>query len=143
MENEDLEIANRFRSLRLKANLSQKEFAQSIGLSQTVIAEIERGAREPSRKVMISIAKEYNISLDWLLLGIDLSNPIEKYEENNEALRAELNALKKENATLAEEIRKIEAECKKLDDKNKEISDELLERLRQLVTIQNQQLGLT
>jgi transcriptional regulator with XRE-family HTH domain len=47
MENEDLKIANRFRSLRLKANLSQKESAQTISLSQTVIAEIERGSREP------------------------------------------------------------------------------------------------
>jgi transcriptional regulator with XRE-family HTH domain len=135
MENEDLEIANRFRSLRLKANLSQKEFAQSIGLSQTVIAEIERGSREPSRKVMIAVAKEYHISLDWLLLGIDSKN-------NDTTLKSENESLKKENSELADEIRKIEAECKRLDDKNREISDGLLERMRQLLDIQNRQLGI-
>jgi transcriptional regulator with XRE-family HTH domain len=136
--NDDSELANRFRSIRRKTGLSQKDFAQSIGLSQTVIAEIERGGREPSRSVLVAIAQKYKISLDWLLLGIDVNKPV----ESNDDLQSEIERLKKENAELAEEIRKIEAECQKLDIKNRAISEELLERMRQLVETQNRQLGL-
>jgi hypothetical protein len=40
------------------------------------------------------------------------------------------------------EIRKIEEENKNLDAKNRAISDELLERMRQLVDIQDKKLAI-
>ncbi|MDR2447205.1 MAG: hypothetical protein LBD58_07960 [Treponema sp.] len=91
----------------------------------------------------MALAVECHISLNWLLLGIDSSNPIEKSVENSDTLKSEKEALKKENAKMAEDIRRIEAECKSLDDKNREISDELLEWMRQLVDVQNKRLRLT
>ncbi|MDR2418738.1 MAG: helix-turn-helix transcriptional regulator, partial [Treponema sp.] len=48
-------LANRFRSIRQKENISQKEFAQKLGISQGVVADIGRGAKEPSRAVLVAV----------------------------------------------------------------------------------------
>jgi len=122
------DLAYRFRTLRSKTNLSQKDFAQSIGVSQSVIAEIERGSREPSRSVLVAIAEKYQVSLDWLLLGVGSIDSVQRKEN------PEVEALKKEIALLEDKIRELEAE-------NKKISQELLDRMRQLIDIQSRQLG--
>jgi transcriptional regulator with XRE-family HTH domain len=143
--NDDNELANRFRSIRRKIGLSQKDFAQSIGLSQTVIAEIERGGREPSRSVLVAIAQKYKISLDWLLLGIDMNKPTESDNDlwvTIENLKKENSELEAKNQKLDDGIRDLQTEIRKLKTENKEISKELLERMRQLIDVQNHQLGI-
>jgi transcriptional regulator with XRE-family HTH domain len=135
----DKELIERFRSIRFKANLSQKEFAESIGMSQSLIAGIERGVQDPSRNILVAIAQKYKISLDWLLLGIEPTKNAEELKK----LISENETLKKENSELSKDIQKIEEECKKLDMENRQISKELVERFRQLVEIQNRQLGIT
>jgi transcriptional regulator with XRE-family HTH domain len=52
------DLAKRFCSIRQKENLSQKEFAQKLGVSQGVVGDIERVAKEPSRTVLVAVAKE-------------------------------------------------------------------------------------
>jgi len=128
VDSENEEIADRFRELRAKTGLSQKDFASSIDLSHTVIAEIERGGREPSRKVMVAVARKYGVSLDWLLLGVGSMEGAQPKED------PEVEVLKKEIAEMEDTIRALEAE-------NKEISRELLDRMRQLVDVQGRQLG--
>jgi len=128
VDSENEEIADRFRELRAKTGLSQKDFATSIDLSHTVIAEIERGGREPSRKVMVAVARKYGVSLDWLLLGVGSIEGAQPKED------PEVEALKKEIAEMEDTIRALEAE-------NKKISRELLDRMRQLVDVQSRQLG--
>jgi transcriptional regulator with XRE-family HTH domain len=90
----DNKLADRFRSIRTKTGLSQKDFAETLGVSQSAIAEIERGSREPSRNIMVALAGTYHISLDWLLLGAELSHmtsPISKEEDKD----VEIENLKK------------------------------------------------
>ena len=84
-----------------------------------MIAEIERGRREPSRKVLVAVAEKYSVSLDWLLLGIGSM-------ETGTRSDPELETLKKEIAELEGKIQELEAE-------NKEVTRELLARMRQLV----------
>jgi transcriptional regulator with XRE-family HTH domain len=126
----DNELTNRFRSIRAKIGLSQKDFAETLGVSQSAIAEIERGSREPSRNIMVALASKYHVSLDWLLLGIELNGMSSQASKD-----VEIENLKKEIAELENKIQQLEAE-------NKEIAQELLERMRQLVNIQNRQLGI-
>jgi len=132
IENE--EIADRFRELRSQSGVSQKDFASSIGLSHTVIAEIERGGREPSRKVMIALADKYKVSLDWLLLGIGSMYHDQVNDKGLTTDAGEVEVLKKEITDMEVKIRKLEAE-------NKEVTQELLDRMRQLVEVQRRQLG--
>lgn len=136
--NEKDELGERFRAIRKKLNMTQGEFAQSIGMSQSFIAEVERGGKEPSRSLLIAIARAYDVSLDWLLLGKKNYATLKPMAESEaDQLRTENEALKKENSVLEADIKRIEDACKKLDVENREISKELIARLRQLVDTQN------
>lgn len=51
--------------------LTQKEFAESLGVARTYVSNIEYGRTKPSLEFLINISKCYHVSLDWLLLGHD------------------------------------------------------------------------
>ncbi len=52
--------------LREKANLSQKNLADMIGISQSMIARIETGEREPRKHIKIKLARFFKVSVEWL-----------------------------------------------------------------------------
>lgn len=117
-------IADRFREIRTKSGLKQKDFAQSLGASHSVISDIERGAREPSRQIMQGLAEFYGVDLNWLLIGTGVENESTHNQKSNseiEKLTAEIDELKKS-------IDQLERE-------NKELSKELLDRMRQLLSV--------
>lgn len=64
-----MEIAELFgrnvRQKRIALNVSQEELGHRAGLHRTYISDIERGARNPTLKVMNKIAQ---------VLGVDLSS---------------------------------------------------------------------
>jgi len=61
--------ALRFKSAREHFNLSQKDFADKLGFQNSYISAIEAGERNISQSVLVSLAKIYNISPTWILLG--------------------------------------------------------------------------
>ena len=50
----------------LKGNLSQEQFASKLNMSQSNMSKILNGM-PPSASTLISLAKEYDVSVDWLL----------------------------------------------------------------------------
>ena len=60
-------IGERIKQIRGK--VSQKEFAISIGVAQNTLGNYERGDRTPNADVIVRIAKDYDVSFNWLLLG--------------------------------------------------------------------------
>ena len=50
----------------IKGKMSQEKFAEKINSSQPVISKILNG-EAPSINVLISISKEFDVSVDWLL----------------------------------------------------------------------------
>lgn len=54
-------IAERLRSLRKSYGLSQKEFADKVGLSQSAISQFEKEERMPSTAALENIAKAFSI----------------------------------------------------------------------------------
>lgn len=77
------EIGYRIKRIRKENNLNQSQFAQSIGISQGNLSEIEMGNSNPSAETLISIRARYNVNLNWLLTGVDSVDGIiyEDYEE--------------------------------------------------------------
>ncbi|MCL6446827.1 MAG: helix-turn-helix domain-containing protein [Armatimonadetes bacterium] len=53
-------------NLRLKAGLTQGQLAEVIGTSQSMIARIESGEREPRKTIKLRLAKFFNVSVEWL-----------------------------------------------------------------------------
>ena len=64
MENK---IASRIYELRKQINLSQSELAKNIGASQKAIDFWEKGINEPKASYIISFAKFFDVSTDFLL----------------------------------------------------------------------------
>jgi transcriptional regulator with XRE-family HTH domain len=60
-------IAQRIRFLR--GALSQSTFADRLGISQTDVSRYESITRTPPITLLTSIAKEFHVSLDWLVFG--------------------------------------------------------------------------
>lgn len=67
MENEELAIFSaRLKLIRLELMLTQKEFADRIGLTASSLSAYENNVKNPSLLVAIKISKEFNVSIDWL-----------------------------------------------------------------------------
>lgn len=59
-------FSRRIKELRETLGLSQKEFAQSVGTTQTTLSSYENTGKTPSLDIVKNIAEKYHISLDWL-----------------------------------------------------------------------------
>ena len=60
---------NRIKQIRRKAELTQTQFGERIGLQQNSIARIEAGTRVPSEVVIKAICREFHIRPEWLIHG--------------------------------------------------------------------------
>jgi putative transcriptional regulator len=56
----------RFHLLREELAMTQEELANQIGISQSMVALIESGRRDPRRQLKIKIAKYFNVTVEWL-----------------------------------------------------------------------------
>lgn len=63
-----LALANRIRSLREQAGLSQKELADKLGISRVAVTKYESGESTPARRLKV-IADIFGVSVDYLLRG--------------------------------------------------------------------------
>ena len=59
-------FGERLKQLRSSLNLSQREFAEKVGITASALSTYEKGQKNPSVLVAINIAKEFHVSLDWL-----------------------------------------------------------------------------
>ena len=61
------ELSSKLRELRKQYNLTQKQVAERIGTSASVISGYEIGDREPSYEKLVRLSYLYNCSTDYLL----------------------------------------------------------------------------
>jgi transcriptional regulator with XRE-family HTH domain len=61
-------VGRRIRELR-GFDVTQDEFAQRIGISQSYLSTVERGHVEAGAEVLLAISRESKKSLEWLLTG--------------------------------------------------------------------------
>lgn len=60
------EVGKRIRKIR--GGLTQKQFADILGVKQNYISRYEKG-RIPPPEILIKIAEFGNVSVDWILIG--------------------------------------------------------------------------
>jgi len=62
-------IGERLRTERTRAGISQRELARRLGLSASLISQLESGLSKPSVGTLYAIVTELDLSLDKLLRG--------------------------------------------------------------------------
>ncbi len=87
-------LPQRLQKLRTKYGYSQKQVAQKLALSPSIVSGYETGERTPSLEILLALSYIYNCSTDYLL---GKQNVDTKYSLNVENLPdkqiAALNAL--------------------------------------------------
>ena len=90
------QVGQRLRKARKRAGLTQKQVAEALGVTQAPVSKWEKGnpgeGDEPSVGAMASMARLYQVSLDWLIQGREPDD--------------ELGDLPVELSSLAEDLRR-------------------------------------
>lgn len=58
---------NRIKELRLERQMSQQDLANKLDVNKQTISQYERGVREPSFEMLLSLCDIFNVSTDYLL----------------------------------------------------------------------------
>jgi transcriptional regulator with XRE-family HTH domain len=64
-------IGGRLREERVRAGISQRELARRLGLSASLISQLENGLSKPSVGTLYAIVTELDVSLDRVIRGED------------------------------------------------------------------------
>ena len=59
-------IGDRIRNLRFQSELTQKELAREICISQSAVSRLESGTRLPSRDTLLNLSSLFNTTADEL-----------------------------------------------------------------------------
>lgn len=60
-------LGHKLKTLRGNSNLSRKQIAELIGVSVSMIGLYESGERLPSLHMIVKLAAQYKVSVDYLL----------------------------------------------------------------------------
>jgi transcriptional regulator with XRE-family HTH domain len=76
-------IGDRLREERTKVGISQRELARRLGLSASLISQLESGQSKPSVGTLYAIVTELNLSLDRVIRGDDYDQSARAATEYN------------------------------------------------------------
>lgn len=111
----------RIKELRIVLGLNQTDFAESIGVTRGVIANIELGRVKPREGILNMLMKIYDVNKNWLLNNE--GNMFYSSEKNIELEKLMNEA--KNNSFLCDLLLKIS----KLDSGSLDFVDELVNRI--------------
>lgn len=67
--NDFVKFGDYLKKIRLYSNLTQKEFAEKLGIKTSTYSNYEKNLREPSTEVINTLSEKFNIDLFELLKG--------------------------------------------------------------------------
>ena len=86
--------------LRLQADMTQKQLAEKLGITKSVVSYYELSARAPSAEILVKIARVFHVTTDYLL-GIEDSGKGIKTDgllpEDIELMQTVIASLQKKN----------------------------------------------
>lgn len=62
-------IGNRVKEIRTSMSLNQSEFASRLGVISATISRIEKGNRNITEQMLLSICREFHVNEHWLRTG--------------------------------------------------------------------------
>ena len=88
-----VEFGNRIKTLRQKNSFTQSQLAERLGVTKSVISAYETGLRMPSYDILISLARIFKVSTDYLL-GVERKEEIDLSGLTEAEINAILNLIK-------------------------------------------------
>ena len=109
-------LGNRIRQLRKKKNLTQKQLADKLNISEQALALYEQNRRRPNPDILKDLSNVLEVSVDYLLDNDIASNTIQDISSNDEELNEKLKRLAEDefDKTLFKKYGDLTEEKKKL-----------------------------
>lgn len=67
-----VDFGTRLKSLRTQMGLTQKQFAERLGVTKSVVSYYELQERYPSPEILVKLARIFHVSTDYLL-GVEMT----------------------------------------------------------------------
>jgi|GEM_PF-791370 len=64
-----MEISERIKEYRISLGLNQKDFAERLGISPSMIQKYEYGKSNPGSDILVKLNQVFGVNLQWLLTG--------------------------------------------------------------------------
>jgi len=87
-------IGRRIREVRTELGISQADLAERSKTSAQYLSQIENGKKQASLQVLVSVAEVLEVSLNELLTGNQVNNPVE-YQRDIVRLLADCSSYEK------------------------------------------------
>lgn len=103
-----MNIGDNLKKFRSEKKLTQKQVSEALGISRSVYSQYENSERDPSLKRLISLARFYMVTLDYLCgntdrITIDITDLDEIQQKKIFATLREMNLYKINKKDLGEE----------------------------------------
>lgn len=123
---------------KIRGALTQKEFADNLGITAQAVINYERHGRIPSRSILNKISTVYDVTVDWLLTGKgSMSEPRDVQPESPFKMGDTSPILNEQTSHFADFIGKHKEKMSDmspilyLTEQNAALQRELLETVRQ------------
>ena len=97
-------IGSNIRTARMRADLTQEEMSEKIGVTPQYLSDLERGLVGTSIPTLIKICNSLNVSSDFILFGSS-----SEQDSTNSTLIEKIQRLPKHKADLVEENPALDA----------------------------------
>ena len=90
------DINSRFKELRLECKKSQEEWGKILGITKSVVSDVERGKRKVTEQhlIMLNNWNERPVNIEWLRTG--KGGMFKSLDKNNDIARLTKNLFKTE-----------------------------------------------
>lgn len=99
-----MDFGKRLKELRIKARLTQKQLADQLGVSKSVVSFYELRERTPSPDVLIKLAAIFHVSADYLL-GIEKGRSLDISgldSDDEKIVRLMVETLRRKNMSISD-----------------------------------------
>ena len=82
----DNKIPEALKELRIQNGMTQAQFSKKLNIARQTYSAYERGVRTPDLDLVKNVAELYDVSLDWLVLGKEETDPFASLPDNAKQL---------------------------------------------------------
>ncbi len=113
----------RLKKLRKELDMTQQEFADSIGIKRSTMATYESGRNEPIDAVISLICRQHGVNENWLRTGE--GEMFEELTEQQKILKYTALLLKDKDSAVANAIQTLIVTYEQLDDTSKAVLEKI------------------
>lgn len=113
----------RLKELRSALGITLEEFGRKVGITRSAVGRLEKGERNLTEQMILSICREFDVNENWLRTGE--GEMFEQLTERQKAMKYTAKLLKDANSTVSNAIINFIITYEQLDDTSKKVLEDV------------------